>query len=202
MARFTRLQTAIRANNAERRALVGSNRTKTKQRALERARRKLDREIERMIKRLGTVSSAQFPADMMARISKAINDEGWMENIIKRRFNREKQTVPGANWKPLAPSTIRRRMAQGYGARPILLNTGRLKQGAMDAVEDTFAIGTRGGVRSGRIKWRITNVGVSYASYVHRERPFLLPPTRKEMKPVLARVRRLLRVEIRKALKG
>jgi hypothetical protein len=68
-----------------------------------------------------------------------------------------------------------------------------MRAGAVQAVAGKFRIW--GDLARG---WSIRAVGVDYAQWVNPIRPFMLPPTRRELAPVYARAAELIRAELAK----
>jgi phage gpG-like protein len=54
---------------------------------------------------------------------------------VERNFESEGGLVGG--WQPLAPSTVRGRIREGYGAHPILQKTGSLRKSFFSTVSNT-----------------------------------------------------------------
>ncbi len=157
------------------------------------------RSIDRMIQRLSLTSKNDMPDKVLKKIETTINKEKFMQKIVEQRFKAEAARADGSQkWKSLRPATIKRRVRQGFGARPILQNTGRLKEGAKRAVANSFKF--RG------INWDVGMVGVEYAEYHQNgagkipRRAFLNKPNAAELEPVLKRAREVARKELRKMM--
>lgn len=165
-------------------------------RELERQRKTVLRRIEKVSRTLERISGEGVSQEMIRKVESVISREGWMERIIENRFKAQAEHGPGSEkWAKLAPSTVKRK-----GFNRILFETGNMFSDTLQAVSGTY--------RMGKIpKWNVSMVSTPYAAYMQDgtdrapARPFINPPNEKEMKPVEARVRQLLRAEIRKAFK-
>ena len=170
-------------------------RAQTKLADLERKKRLLRDRTERMLSRLRNFAGVTLPQQVARKIEARINSEGWMEEIVRNRFKAEAEHGPGSRrWRPLKAGYAAWRIKHGYGARPILKVTGVLKEGAIATARNTFSF--KG------VKWDVDDVPVSYAPYVQGARKYFDPPTQKEMKPTMERVRALVRAELRRMARG
>lgn len=156
--------------------------------------------------RLGTleqkfrrISNAQS-LEMIRRTETVINGEKYMEDIILKRFEREKtRAVGGEKWKNLAPSTLKHKHSPF-----ILFENGSLKLAAYASVMGTFKF-------SGRIIWKAPKSPV-YAE-IHQTggvikqkgriikipaRPYILSPNAAELRPAYRRARQILGAEFRR----
>jgi hypothetical protein len=157
---------------------------------------KINRRLERI------TAAGEITSGDLAAISRQINDEGWMQKIIDRRFYRQAERTDGSRpWLALAKSTVKERIRLGFGGtRPILRRTGALYGGAREAVARSFSF--RG------VKFDINKVDVDYAQY-HQEgtpkmpaRKFMNNPTSDELKPAMKRARELIRLRQRKKMRA
>lgn len=106
------------------------------------------------------------------RAEKEVNQAQFMENLIRLRFLQERTNVDGGSqWAA--------RKEQGDG-HPVLRDTGKLLQSAVNAVKNTFRLGRP-------IRWNIARV-ISYGVY-HQQgtdrmvaRKFFNDPTMQELK--------------------
>lgn len=94
-------------------------------------------------------------------IQKTAHIANLMHNSVMQNFQNEGNYENSQNfiggtkkWKPLASKTIIRRVRLGYGARPILKNTGALKRGITKAYNGKTA-GLR--VDTGAIRYAMTH---------------------------------------------
>ena len=64
----------------------------------------------------------------LADTSPFIRDtEKYYDGEVKKQFNNEGGIMNESRWRSLSPYTIAKRLKAGFGASPILVNTGRLK---------------------------------------------------------------------------
>lgn len=94
-------------------------------------------------------------------IHKTAHIANLMHNSVMQNFTAEGNYANSQNfiggtkkWKPLASKTIIRRVKMGYGARPILKNTGALKR-AITKVYTSKTAGLR--VDTGAIRYAMTH---------------------------------------------
>ena len=172
---------------------------------LERERRKLVRAIDRSTQRIlrtmvetrrGAIA-ANLSAEIVHEVEDRLNAEGVMEDLIRARFENESRRSTGEGpWTDLKPTTIKAREREGYGAGPILFNTGALKTMAQQAVAGTFKMNFE------EIEWPdIDEIGLEYAAAMNfgyaaggiPARPFFSRPTRAEMKPIYFKAQMILR---------
>jgi hypothetical protein len=165
---------------------------------IEKARKRILVQVPGIVRRVGTVSGTSFPKTVIRRIERVINQEGWGEFIIRTRFTKESQHAEGPRWRPLAASTIKQRLRKGYGAGPILVNTGRLMRDAVQKARRSITLGLRGVPRT---DWTVSKLGIEYSKYVHRKRPFFRKPSRREWERVITRIRTLAEAEIRRMVR-
>lgn len=162
----------------------------SKLRALQRKSEKLKKEISRAARQIATMLDEETIAELEASVEKDINKAGWMEEIVGQRFVTATEHGPGSSkW-------AKRKREVPW---PILIKSGRLMKKAQRAVKGTFKINTP-------MRWSTDDIDLPYAN-VHQygfgaiaARPYLDLPNEKEMKPVKAEVRRLMREKIRKIL--
>lgn len=69
------------------------------------------------------------PRVFAEKINRQIRDEGFMSQIVDKRFETEGMSS-GAPWKSLKPKTIEQRMRLGYGPGPILQRSTALRMAA------------------------------------------------------------------------
>lgn len=162
---------------------------------LNRIKQKVQNEISRTIGHIENLALRDIPTKIITKVNKQVNAEGYMERIIKNRFKAEARYGPGSTkWRQLTPEYAARKAAAGYGNR-ILFRTGALYFATLQAVAGTF--------RYGQVPdWDIGAVATEYAEYVQQVRPFILPPSKKELEPSMNRARALIRLELRKLARG
>lgn len=161
---------------------------------MQQVRARLLKSIEKAIKNVGRLSRQSLPDDIVKQIERQINREGWMEKIIEKRFKAQAERSYGrGKWKPLRPSTIKRRGS----SRPILIDTSDMLIHTFEAVRGTFRF-------RDPIKWDIDDIGVEYAQY-HMTgtnkmpaRRFFLPPDARELEPVYKRAFTIARELLRR----
>lgn len=169
-------------------------RLKTEFNRLERRKRILIRRIEKAAERIRRISGRIVPESIIRKVEERINQERWMEKIIEARFRSQSRHGPGSmKWKRLSPTYERAKARAGFGNK-ILVYTGVLKESTVEAVAGTYKY-------RAPIQWNPGIVPVEYAGFVHQERPFILPPSTKELKRVDARAVRLIDIELRIAQK-
>lgn len=142
---------------------------------------------------LRRVSSPSFKGRVQAKVERQINQEGWPEKIIQRRFEVEStHYAGGTQWAPLSPATIRSRLRRGFGTGPKLFNTGALKASAVRGAHGAYRMGRPG------TRFSIGRVSVRYAKYIQRgtgsmpARKFYDNPNEAEMRPINRRAAQLL----------
>lgn len=176
-----------------------------KKRLITQERKRLQRLMARAEGRLKKVFKKQgkdiLPTSFRRELEHEIDQRDFLGQIILERFAREREHVPGGErWTRLAPSTVKQRIAQGYGGKhPILLRTGQLREGAVKAVQGTYKYGKPVDF----LKY-IDKIGVDYAIY-HQvgtsrmpDRPFFSNPTEKELAPL----HKYIRARIRERISG
>lgn len=157
-------------------------------------RRQAKQQLQAILPKLKRGQMGSLRNRVISAINRRINAEGWMERIIRARFDAESAHNPGGpSWAPLTQATIASRISKGFGSGPILVNTGRLREGAIRSVSGTFSL-------TSPQKWTYLKTGVYYAKWAGDARPYLQPPNKAEIAPVLARCQVLMGQEIRRIL--
>lgn len=137
--------------------------------------RQLSADLDGSSKKLKTMNTKILT--IKKRVEKAVNDAGYMENIIKARFDKEAARSTGAlPWKARKDDT-----GDEFSEHPILHKTGALLHSALRAVKGTYHID--------KTWFHIFMVSVAYGKY-HQfgtgklpPRPFMLDPTKQELRP-------------------
>ena len=152
-------------------------------------------------RKLARIASPGFKSRLINKVQAKINAEGWPQRIVQQRFEVESsRSINGEPWAALSAATIRYRLTKGYGAGPILFNTGRLKAAAISAASGTFRIGRPG------TRFSIGRVGVGYAKYHETgtgrmpRRSFFSNPSEEESELMNARAAKLLGQEVKREM--
>ena len=154
------------------------------------------------------------PDQLAHRINITLANEGWLPEIIGRRFDTEGASS-GNPWPALKPETIRQRGRQGFGPGPLLTRTGTLRAAVTVQARQVASPGgirlsmkdgkgpvyVGGGKAIGRGKLRGHSTWGSpklseYAGALDRERPFFGPPVGEEARPVYERRSQLVQQAI------
>ncbi|MCW8128907.1 MAG: hypothetical protein KIS92_00855 [Planctomycetota bacterium] len=174
---------------------------------------------ENYIRQLRRANSAlrylRDPRALAQRVNEQLAREGWVEDLIERRFDTEGASA-GQPWRGLAKSTARQRARLGFPAdHPILQRSGLLKAAATkgrrivtpDRIVKQFRDGAApryvgGGSHRkksrnlsvaganafwGGLRFGASNSLSDYAPRLNRVRPFYQPASREELAPMFAR---------------
>jgi hypothetical protein len=143
--------------------------------------------LEQKFRRVGNASAVE----MIRRAEAIVNGEKYMEDIILKRFARERErAVGGKRWAKLAKSTLKQKRSPW-----ILFETGVLKLAAYGQVMGTFRM-------SRMKKWVVP--GIEYAGYIQDgtgkmpARPYMLTPNALELRPAVRRARKVLGDDLRR----
>ena len=154
-------------------------------------------QLERVMRTLRRPAVRNIRANVIAQVDKELNAQDVMPKIIAARFRSSSAHVPGGpTWRPLAASTRAARVREGYAPGPPLYKSGLLDRNALRLVKDTFSL-------KRAPNWKYEGTGIYYARYVGRgtpkcpARPFLEPPNRAEMAPIMRLARLLVNRAIR-----
>lgn len=113
------------------------------------------------------------------KVEAEVNKQGFMENIIKARFDKEAARSTGDRpWEPRKEAK-----SDAFSSHPILQKTGALLHSALRAVRNTYRFAAR------QTWFHIFSVNVHYGKF-HQfgtpkmvARPFMLDPTPQELIP-------------------
>ena len=124
----------------------------------------------------GFLSDGEREAEKSVRIAELPG------KTIESRF--AKQETHGTRWAKLKPATIKARIRKGYGAAPILVNTGRTKRKAIADANNNFTLDNRVALSARRLGEipEYLNDGTPRMP----ARPFYAPLDEKELKPIFA----------------
>lgn len=160
---------------------------------LEAAKARVRQQLSRAIRSLESLEDMD-PKNTIDKASQVVNQEGHMEDIMEARFRTQSEHGPGSKkWKSLSPKYAQWKAKKGYSsARNV--RTGDMRTAAAEAVSGTYEAG------------KIPQWGPhlmedpEYAKYANEQRPFIDPPTRRELLKADKRAAEEIKKEITRRL--